>query len=127
MSLAVKPLLKFALQPSEFIVVVQVTGDSSYPNPGNTTSGYPITPATFSLNAFAATSDFGAFAGNTAPPTTTAYFVGADIAANGAAGGTYVEIDSVTGNLRMYAAAGTEIANAASAAGISATLIAFGH
>jgi len=127
MALTVKPLLKFALQPSEFISIVQVTGDASYPNPNNTSSGYPITPATFSLNAFAATSDFGAFAGNTAPPTATAYFVGSDIAANGAAGGTYSEVDSVTGNLRMYAAAGTEIANAASAAGISATLIAFGH
>jgi hypothetical protein len=127
LALTVKQILKFALQPSEFIVVVQVTGDSSYPNPNNTSSGYAITPATFSINAFAATSDFGPLGGNAGPATTTAYFVGADIAPNGSAGGTYVEIDSVTGNLRMYGAAGTELANAVSATGVSATLIAFGH
>jgi len=126
MALAVVNLLKFALQPSEFIVIVKVTGDSSYPNTGGTI-GYPISPATFSLNAFAATSDFGPLTGNTGPATPTSYYVGADLAANGAAGGTYVQPDSVTGNLRFYAASGTEIANTASAAGISATLIAFGH
>lgn len=123
-----KSVLKYALQPSEFISIIQVTGDSSYPNPGNTAAGYPITPALFSLTTFASTSDFSVpGTGNSAPATTTGYYIGADIAANGAAGGTYVEIDSVTGNLRMYAAAGTELASAASATSVSATLIAFGH
>ncbi len=126
MALTVSNVVKFALQPSEFIVVVQVTGDATYPGAANA-HGYPITPATFSLNAFAATSDFGPLGGNSGPATTTAYYIGADIAPNAGAGGTYVEIDSVNGNLRMYAAAGTEIASAASAAAVSATLIAFGH
>jgi len=127
LALAVKNILKFALQPSEFLSIVQVTGDTSYPNPGNTTSGYAISPATFSLNAFAATSDFGPLTGNTGPATTTAYFVGADIAKNGAAGGTYVEIDSSTGNLRFYTSGGTEATNASDVSATSATLIAFGH
>jgi hypothetical protein len=128
-ALTVKNLLKFALQPSEFIAIVQVTGDASYPNPNNTSSGYAVTPATFSLTTFAQTSDYGIGPGtaNAAPPAATGYFIGADYALNGAAGGTYSEIDTVTGNLRMYAAAGTELANAASATAVSATLIAFGH
>lgn len=126
MALTVKQLLKYALQPSEFIVIIQVTGDASYPNTGGTI-GYPITASTFSLNTFAATSDFGPLGGNSGPAVATSYYIGSDLAANGAAGGAYVQPDSVTGNLRFYAAAGTEVANTASAAAISATLIAFGH
>lgn len=122
MALAVVNVYKVALQPSEFLSIVQVTGDSSYPGAANA-HGYPITPSTFSLSAFASTSDFQL----QAPPAYGTYFIGADFAPNAGAGGTYVEIDSTTGNLRMYAAAGTELASAASATTVSALLIALGH
>lgn len=126
MALAVVNVLKWALQPSEFISIIRVTGDSSYPGAANA-HGYPISAASFSLNAFAQTSDFGVLNPNGVPDPQSTYFIGADIAPNAGAGGTYTEIDSVTGNLRMYAAAGTELASAASATSVSATLIAFGH
>jgi len=126
MALAVTNVLKFALQPSEFLVIIKVTGDSSYPNTGGTI-GYPISAATFGLNTFASTSDFGNINANGAPSVPSAYYVGSDLAASGAAGGTYVQPDSTTGNLRFYAASGSEVGNGSSATAISATLIAFGH
>lgn len=126
MALTVSNILKFALQPSEFIAIIQVTGDNSYPGAANA-HGYAITPSLFSLNTFASTSDYGPAPGNSGPNAWQSYFIGSDIAPNGGAGGTYVEVDGTTGNLRMYAAAGTEIASAATATAISATLIAFGH
>jgi len=124
MALTVKNLLKFRMMAGDFVCIIQVTGDTSYPNTGSTV-GYPINAATFGLNSFAATSDYGAFAANSAPPTATAYWVVSNLAVS--AGGTYSEPDATTGNLRMYAAGGTEISNTSTAVGNSAVLMAYGH
>jgi hypothetical protein len=126
MALTVVGIFKVALQPSEFMAIIKVTGDATYPGAANA-HGYPITPALFTFNTFASTSDFQLNVTNSPPAVPTAYYIGADLAPNAGAGGTYSEIDDTTGNLRMYAAAGTEIASAASATAVSATLIAFGH
>ena len=121
MSLGVTPIYKWALQPpGEFISIIQVTGDTAYPNTGGTI-GYPITPATFSLNTFASTSD-----DQLQVPPVPGFFVWSDLAAPGSAGG-FAKIDSTTGNLRMFGSTGTEIANSATAAAITVTLVAFGH
>jgi hypothetical protein len=117
MALAITPLLKWALQPSEFIAIIKVVGDSSYP-----AGGYPITPSMFTLNTFASTSDFQL----QAPTNASGYYIGADLFESGTAG-AYSTIDDTNGKLRFFAATGTEIGTGSSAAGQGATLIAFGH
>lgn len=125
MALAVTLLYKVPLSPpGEFLSIVKVVGDSSYPNTGGTI-GYPITPSTFGLTAFASTSDVGANAGNSAPAVATSYFVWSQLAVS--TGGAYFEPDSVNGNLRAFGAGGTEISNTSSATGVSAVLAALGH
>jgi hypothetical protein len=117
MALAITPLLKFALQPSEFISIIKVVGDSSYP-----AGGYTVTAANFQLNTFASTSDFQL----QAPTNASAFFIGSDLFESGTAG-AYVTVDDTTGKLRFFAATGTEIGTGTSAAGQGAVLIAFGH
>lgn len=127
MALTVKNLLKLPfINPGEFISIILVTGDTAYPNTG-ATIGYPISASTFGLNAFASTSDFGAYTGNTGPLTANAYFVWSNLALSGAAGGAYSEPDSVTGNLRCYGAGGTEVSNSSTAVANIAILAAIGH
>jgi hypothetical protein len=119
MALAIVNIYKWTNHNSGgFTVMIQVTGDSSYPNTGGTI-GYPITPATFSLNSFIGTSDFG----STVP--TLAYTNPGNVAPAGNAGG-FTKIDATTSNLRFFGPTGTEIANTASAANISAILMAIG-
>jgi|HubBroStandDraft_6_1064221.scaffolds.fasta_scaffold21257_8 hypothetical protein len=119
MALTVANCYKWTLHNTGgFVSIVQVTGDAAYPNTGGTI-GYPITPATFGLNAFAATNDFG----STVP--TMPYVNLGNVAPAGAAGG-FTKIDGTSSNLRFFGPTGTEIANAASAAGILAILMAFG-
>jgi len=117
MALTVTPVYKWA-QGSKFVSIVQVTGDTSYPNTGGTV-GYPITPATFGLNTYEATSDV-----SQAVPAVP-YFNFGGIVASGAGG--FTKIDGTSGNLRFFGSSGTEIANTATAAAISATLMAYGH
>lgn len=117
MALTITPLLKWNLQPSEAISIIKVVGDSSYP-----AGGYTLTPANFTLNAYASTSDQQL----QAPTNASSFFIGSDLIESGA-GGTYSEVDDVTGKLRMFAAAGTEIGTGATAVAIGAVLIAFGH
>jgi hypothetical protein len=97
--------------------IVEVTGDTSYPNTGGTV-GYPITPATFGFNAFAATSDVSQ------DVPLTPYFNLGNLAVTGAGG--FVKIDDVTNNLRFFGSSGTEIANTVTAVSIGAILMAFG-
>jgi hypothetical protein len=122
MALTVVQVYKTRTIAGEFMSIIQVTGDSAYPGAANA-HGYAITPATFFLNAFASTNDFG----NQVPSTPGSYFNMGDIAPNASAGGAYCEIDGTTGNLRMYAAGGTEVASAATATAVSALLMAYGH
>lgn len=120
MALTIVPLYKWTLHnTSSFISLIQVTGDTAYPNTGGTI-GYPITPSMFGLTSFADTSDVG----QTVP--TLGYHQGANVAPAGAPGG-FTKIDATTANLRFFGPTGTEIANAATAAGIGAILIAFGR
>lgn len=117
MALTITPLFKWNLQPSEALSVIKVVGDSSYP-----AGGYTLTPANFTLNAFASTSDQQL----QAPTNASAFFLGSDLVESGL-GGTYCVVDDTTGKLRMYAAAGTEIGTGASATAVGAVLLAFGH
>lgn len=117
MALTVTRLLKWALQPSEYICIIKVVGDSSYPS-----GGYPITPGNFQITTFASTSDYGL----QAPTNASGYFIGSDLFESGTAG-AYSIVDDTNGNLRMFAASGTEIGTGSSAAGQGAVLIAFGH
>jgi hypothetical protein len=120
MALTVTPLHKWTLHNTGgFMVLILVTGDASYPNTGGTI-GYPITPATFFLNSFVATDDFSPNVPN------PAYFNLGGVAPAGAAGG-FVKMDGTTNNLRFFGPTGTEIANTATAAGISSVLMAFGN
>lgn len=121
MALTVKNLYKWTnFNTGSFMVIIQVTGDTAYPNTGGTV-GYPITAATFSLNSFASTSDFQL----QAPPTPGSYFQWGDVVVSSAGG--FTKIDGTTGNLRFFGSSGTEIANAATAAAISCFLVAFGN
>jgi hypothetical protein len=119
MALAVTNLYKWTNHNSGwFTVMILVTGDTAYPNTGGTI-GYPITPATFSLNSFIATNDFG----SSVP--VLPYTNPGNVAPAGAPGG-FTKIDATTSNLRFFGPTGTEIVNAATAAGISAILMAIG-
>lgn len=119
MALGVTPLYKWCdKNTGAFISIVQVAGDTAYPNTGGTV-GYPITPATFGLNSFAATSDVS----QTVP--TIAYFQLGNVQVSGAGG--FSKIDATTANLRMFGSTGTEITNGSTAAAIGAILMAYGN
>jgi hypothetical protein len=117
MALTVTNMYKWTWGASEFMSIVMVQGDSSYP-----AGGYPLPPSIFSLSAYASTSDFGLQA---PPPNPVGIW--ADNTNTGAGVGGYAEIDAVTGNLRLFLAGGTEIAGAATAVSFKTSLIAFGH
>jgi hypothetical protein len=119
MALTVTNLYKWTQQQGEFIVIIQVTGDTAYPNTGGTV-GYPITAATFSLTTFASTSDF-----QLQSPPTVPYFQLGNVDVSGAGG--FTKLDGTTSNLRFFGSTGTEITNGSTAAATSAILMAFGH
>lgn len=124
MALTVTPIYKWPLKNTgEFISIIQVTGDTSYPNTGSTI-GYPITASTFLLNTFASQSDFSAYQSTPAVPTID-YFQLANVVISSSGG--FTKIDGTTANLRFFGSTGTEITNTSTAAAISAVLIAFGH
>ena len=118
MALVVEPLYKWPMHNSGgFMSIVEVTGDTSYPNTGGTV-GYPITPATFGFTAFCATSDVSSDVPG------TFYFNLGGLAVTGSGG--FVKIDDVSNNLRFFGPTGTEIANTVTAVSIGAILMAFG-
>lgn len=119
MAIAVTQMYKWTDKSTgEFISIIQVTGDTSYPNTGGTV-GYPITAANFSLNTFAATSDA------TQSVPTIPYFQIGNVVASSAGG--FTKIDGTSTNLRFFGSNGTEISNTSTAAAISAILMAYGH
>jgi|SRR5712664_836798 len=114
MALAATPKYKWAWGASEFFVIVSVNDSGNY-----ATGGYAMTPALFTLNTFAATSDSQLQSSPTFGPV--------GIWADGQVA-TYSIISSSTGNL-IYAVSstGVEQANASSAAAVTTALCAFGH
>jgi hypothetical protein len=117
MALTITPMWKWAWGASEFMSVIQTQGDTSYP-----AGGYPLPASLFFLNTFASTSDFQL---QVPPPNPVGIW--ADGSNTGAAVGGYAAIDAVTGNLRLFLPAGTEVVGAATAATFKQALIAFGH
>ena len=117
MALTITPMWKWAWGASEFMSIILTVGDTSYP-----AGGYPLPASLFTFNTFAATSDFQL---QTPPPNSPGIW--ADNSNTGAAVGGYAAIDAVTGNLRLFLAAGTEVGTGATAATFKTSLIAFGH
>jgi hypothetical protein len=117
MALTVTPMYKWAWANSEFMVIIMVTGDTSY-----TSGGYPLAASLFSLNTFASTSDFQLQA-----PPPNPIFVWGNAANTGAALGGTAGIDAVAGTLRLFLPGGTEVAGAATAVSFKQVLAAFGH
>lgn len=114
MALTVLPKYKWAWGATEFFVVIEVDGDTSYP-----TGGYAVTPALFTLNTFPATSDSQL----QVPPT----FGPVGIYADGQVA-TYAIIFSATGNLGLaVSSTGVEVANAVNVTAVKTLLCAFGH
>lgn len=124
MALGVTYLYKWPLKNTgEFIAIIQVTGDTAYPNTGGTV-GYPITAATFQMNTFASQSDYSAYQATPGVPTID-YFQLANVVVSSSGG--FTKIDGTTANLRFFGSTGTEITNSSTAAAISVVLMAFGH
>jgi len=117
MAVTVVPLYKWAWGASEFMSIVQVTGDTTYANG----TGYALPPSLFTFNTFASTSDFQLQA-----PPVNPVGIWADGSHSAPGAGGYAEIDFTTGNLRLYAAAGTEVANGTAVSYVT-VLVAFGH
>jgi hypothetical protein len=117
MALTVTPMYKWAWANSEFMVIIMVTGDSSY-----TSGGYALPASLFTLNTFASTSDFQL----QAPPPNPVFML-ANASNTGAAVGGYSAIDAVNGTLRLFLAGGTEVAGAATAVSFKQVLMAYGH
>jgi hypothetical protein len=117
MALGVLPMYKWALQPSEFIVIIGVVGDTSYP-----AGGYALPASLFTLNTFASTSDSQLQA-----PPPQPIGIWAFNSTTGAALGGSATVDGVTGNLRLFLPGGAEVTTGATAATFKVALIAFGH
>jgi hypothetical protein len=117
MALTVTPMYKWSWSTSEFMVIMLVVGDTSYP-----AGGYALPASLFTLNTFASTSDSQLQA---PPPNPVGIW--ADGSNTGAALGGYAAIDAVTGNLRLFLATGVEVTTAATAATFKTALVAFGH
>lgn len=117
MALAVVNMYKWAWGTTEFMAIIQVTGDTTYVNG----TGYSLPASLFSLNTYAATSDFQLQA-----PPANPVGIWADASHSAPGAGGYAEIDFTTGNLRLYQAGGTEVASGTAATYVT-TLIAFGH
>jgi len=117
MALTVTPMYKWTWGASEFMVIIEVVGDTSYP-----AGGYLLPASLFTLNTFASTSDSQLQA---PPPNPVGIW--ADNSNTGAAVGGYAQIDAVTGAMRLFVAAGTEVGTGATAATFKTALIAFGH
>ena len=113
MALVSTKIYKWAWGASEFFAVISVNDAGTYV-PG----GYTLTPAMFTFNTFAATSDFQL----QVPPTFGAVGIWADGQV-----GNYAIVDQTTGALKIaVSSTGVEL-GAVSAAGIVTALCAFGH
>ena|SRR5271156_820544 len=113
MALVATPKYKWSWGTTEFFVILSVTDAGTYV-PG----GYAMTPAFFTLNTFAATSDSQL----QAPPN----FGPVGIWADGQVA-YYGIIDQTTGNLKIaVSSTGVELGSV-SAAGIVTGLCCFGH
>lgn len=117
MALTITPMYKWAWGASEFMSIILTVGDATYP-----AGGYALPASLFTLNTFASTSDFQLQA---PPPNPVGIW--ADESNTGAAVGGYAAIDAVTGNMRLFVAAGTEVGTGATAVTFKTALIAFGH
>jgi len=117
MALTVVPMYKWSWGASEFMSVIQVTGDTTYVSG----TGYALPASLFTFNTFAATSDFQLQA-----PPVNPVGIWADASHSAPGAGGYAEIDSTTGNLRLYQATGTEVASGTAVTYVT-VLIAFGH
>jgi len=117
MALTITPMWKWAWNKTEFFVVILAVGDTSYP-----AGGYALPASLFTLNTFASTSDSQLQA---PPPNPVG--VWSDSSNTGAALGGYAAIDAVTGNMRLFVAAGTEVGTAATAVTFKEALMAYGH
>jgi hypothetical protein len=117
MALSVVPMYKWAWGASEFMVVATFTGDTTYVSG----TGYALTPAMFTLNTFASTSDSQLQA-----PPANPVGIWADASHSAPGAGGYAQIDVTTGNLRLYTAGGTEVASGTAVTYVT-VLIAFGH
>jgi hypothetical protein len=117
-ALTITPMWKWAWGASEFFAIILTQGDASYP-----AGGYPLAASLFFLNTFASTSDY-------LPPVLpipNPVGIWADNSNTGAALGGYAAIDAVTGNLRLFVAAGTEVGTGLTAATFKTSLVVFGH
>lgn len=113
MALVATRIYKWAWGASEFFAVISVNDAGTYA-PG----GYTITPAMFTFNTFASTSDFQL----QVPPTFGAIGVWADGQV-----GTYSIMDQATGTMKIaVSSTGVEL-GAVSAAPTVTALCAFGH
>jgi len=113
MALVATPKYKWAWGTTEFFIIISVN-DSGIYVPG----GYTLTPALFTVNTFASTSDSQL----QTPPTFGAVGIWADgQVAN------YAIIDQTSGTLKIaVSSTGAELGSV-SAAGIVTALCAFGH
>lgn len=117
MALAVVPMYKWAWHRSEFIAMVTVTGDTTYVSG----TGYALPASIFNFNTYASTSDFQLQA-----PPVNPVGVWADGGHTAPGAGGYAQIDSTTGNLRLYQSGGTEVASGTAVTYV-AVLQAYGH
>jgi hypothetical protein len=117
MSLSITPMYKWAWGASEFMSIIVATGDTTYVSG----TGYALPASLFTFNTFASTSDFQL---QVPPPNPVGIWADSSHSAPGAGG--YGQIDVTTGNLRLYQAAGTEVASGTAVTYVT-SLIAFGH
>jgi hypothetical protein len=114
MALVATPKYKWAWGTTEFFVIISVNDAGNY-----ATGGYAMTPALFTLNTFASTSD--------SQLQTPPVFGPVGIWADGQVG-NYAVISSSTGNMLIaVSSTGVELGNGVSAAGVTTALCAFGH
>jgi hypothetical protein len=113
MALVSTKIYKWAWGSSEFFAIISVNDAGTYV-PG----GYTITPALFTFNTFASTSDFQL----QVPPTFGAIGIWTDGQV-----GNYAIMDSGTGTLKIaVSSTGVELGSV-SAAGVTTAICAFGH
>ena len=117
MAVSVVPLYKWAWGATEFMSIVQVTGDTTYVSG----TGYALLPSLFTFNTYASTSDFQLQA-----PPVNPVGIWADGSHSAPGAGGYAEIDSTTGNLRLYQPSGTEVLTGTAITYVT-VLVAFGH
>jgi len=112
MALASTPIYKWAWATSEFMVIASFNDSGTYG-----AGGYTLSPALFTLNTFASTSDSQL----QAPPTFGSVGIWTD-----GQGATYSIINSSTGKLQYFVSStGAEFSGSASA--VTTALVAFGH